>query len=162
MTRHYAFYERNGGLHGLEATRPLSIKNLMTIHPYSLTPDDRVLDAMNLIRDRDVRHIPIVDPATQRLVGLVTEVDILRNVLHGQAMTPEEDYHASLDMMLPLSRVMVRHIHSLHEDDAVMEAVAMFMEYRIRCAPVVDRDGCLKGIVTESDLMRLLSHMVDG
>ena len=162
MTRHYAFYERNGGVQGAETMRPLSMNSLMSKHPYTLAPDDRVLDAMNLMRDREVRHIPVVDPKTMRLEGLVTEVDILRNVLHGHALTPEESYHATLDVMLPLSEVMVRDVHSLPMNAVVMEAVSLFLEYRIHCAPVVDEDGHLKGIVTETDLMRLLSHMVDN
>ena len=160
MTRTYAFYERNGGVHGAETMRPLSMTSLMSKHPLSLTSEDRILDAMNLMREREVRHIPIVDPVSGKLEGLVTELDLLRNVLHGRTLTPAESYHASLDVMLPLSEVMVRQVRTVRVDAPVMEVVGLFLEHKIRCAPVVDGNGRLEGIVTETDLMRLLAHMV--
>lgn len=155
--QHHWFYERGEGDADL---RPLTVRSLMSPSPVTLAPDDLVLDAMRAMRERGVRHIPIV-AKDGRLTGLVTEVDILRKVLHGKAMTGEEKYHATLDVMLPLEDVMVRDVATLKPTELVAAAVALFLERKIRCAPIVDDAGKLQGIVTESDLMLLLKHMVE-
>jgi len=157
MTKTYAFYERSMGN---SPPLPLSIKSLMTIHPKVLAPDDLVLDAMNLMRDLHIRHLPIVAKDTGRLEGLVTEMDILRTVLHGRSMTDEENYHATLDVMLPLSSVMVRDVITLDTSVPIADVVELFLKKQIRCVPVVDANRTLQGIVTETDLMKLLGHMI--
>ena len=150
------FYERG---EGDAAPRPLTVRALMTVSPATLAPDDLVLDAMRMMRERGVRHIPIVKD--DRLAGLVTETDVLRQVLHGKSMTGEERYHATLDVMLPLEAVMVREVDTLSPEAPVEQAVSLFLQRKIRCAPILAENGELVGIVTESDLMRLLQHMVD-
>jgi CBS domain-containing protein len=157
MKQHHWFYERGEGETDL---RPLTVRSLMSPSPATLAPDDMVLDAMRVMRERGVRHIPIVGK-DGRLVGLVTEIDILRKVLHGKAMTGEEKYHATLDTMLPLEDVMVREVATLRPAESIAAAVALFLDRKIRCAPIVDDAGMLQGIVTESDLMLLLKHMVE-
>ncbi len=157
MKQHHWFYERGEGDTDL---RPLTLRSLMSASPVTLAPDDLVLDAMRIMRERGLRHIPIVGQ-DGRLVGLVTEIDILRQVLHGKAMTGEEQYHATLDVMLPLEDVMVRDVATLTSAQPVAAAVALFLDRKIRCAPIVDDGGKLQGIVTESDLMLLLKHMVE-
>jgi len=65
-------------------------------------------------------------------------------------------------MMLPLKEVMVRAVLTLPPEATVAEAVTLFLRHKIRCAPVVDDQERLLGIVTETDLMRLMEHMVAG
>lgn len=151
------FYERGSGKGTM---RPLTVRALMTPGPATLAPDDLVLDAMRLMRERGIRHIPIVDP-NGKLRGLVTETDILRKVLHGGTMTKDEVYHATLDVMLPIEQVMVRDVATLKAGDPVERAVALFLEQKIRSAPILDETGKVEGIVTETDLIRLLQHMVE-
>lgn len=162
MTRGYAFYEQDSGISNEVSSRPLSMKSLMTKQPFTLAPNNLARDAITLMQEKEVRHIPIVDPFSGRLEGLVTEADILRNVLHGKTLTKEERYHATLDMMLPLKEVMVRAVLTLPPEATVAEAVTLFLRHKIRCAPVVDDQERLLGIVTETDLMRLMEHMVAG
>ncbi len=157
MTEQFWFYERG---EGESESRPLTMKSLMSTHPLVLHPDQVVLDAITLMRERDVRHIPIVTRDGGRLVGLITEVDILRNVLHGKKMTKEENYHSTLDVMLPLEEAMVTGLETLPPDAPVGDAIALFLEHKIRCVPIVDARQRLLGIVTETDLMKLLRHMV--
>ena len=156
--RKYWFYERG---EGNSPVKPLTLTALMTTHPMLLKPTDLIMDAMKIIQEQHIRHIPIVSEDDGRLVGLVTETDILRNVLHGKSMTPDEQYHATLDMLLPLERIMVRDLFTLPADAPVAEAVAAVIQRRIRCIPVIDGKSQVVGIVTETDLMQLLEHIVE-
>jgi len=64
---------------GLELNEQLTIREAMTPSPRTLSPDDRIADAVRLMTDRGYRHIPLVDPEG-RLVGLVAARDIVEFV----------------------------------------------------------------------------------
>lgn len=156
MTSKYWFYERGEGDPDI---RPLTVRSLMTPEPYTLTATDLVGDAIKLVQDHHVRHIPITGGGGA-LVGLVTETDLLRKVTHARSMTPDERYHAFLDTMLPLEEIMVRQVATLPPDAKVAEAVHLLLVRKFRCVPVVDGQRRVMGIVTETDLMKLLEHML--
>ena len=151
------FFERG---EGDAAPQPLTLRALMTESVATLTSDQLVGDAIRLIVDRGIRHIPVVDAKDGKLAGLVTETDLLRKVLHGRTLTREEQYHAFLDAMLPVEEIMVRNVITLRPEANVADAVRLFLHEKIRCVPIVDAGGRLAGIVTESDLMKLLEHMM--
>ena len=153
------FYERG---EGDPDPRPLTVGTLMTTHVQTLTSDQLVGDAIRLFVDHGIRHIPVVSGPEQQLAGIVTENDILRKVLHGRTMSADEEYHAFLDAMLPLEEVMVKEVATLPPSAKVVEAVSLFLEHKFRCVPIVDERRRLMGIVTETDLMKLLEHMVRG
>lgn len=156
--RKYWFYQRE---EGNAPAKPLTLTALMTSRPTLLKPADLIMDAMKLIKEQHIRHIPIVSEDAGKLVGLVTETDILKTVLHGKSMTPDEQYHATLDMLLPLERIMVRDVFTLPADAPVGDAVAAVLNRRIRCIPVIDGGGQVVGIVTETDLLQLLEHVIE-
>ncbi|MBI4081019.1 MAG: CBS domain-containing protein [Candidatus Lambdaproteobacteria bacterium] len=159
MTRKFWFYERG---EGDPDPRPLTLRSVMTQVTYTLAPGDLVMDAMHLMQDKEIRHVPIVTGEERTLVGLVTETDVLRHVLHGKGMTRDEEYHATLDMLLPLSEIMAKVLHTLPPEASVEQAVALFLEHRVHSVPVVDGQNRLQGIVTSTNLLELLRHMVSG
>lgn len=156
--RKYWFYERG---QGNSEVRPLTARSLMTPNPETLKPADLVMDAMKLIQENQIRHIPIVSEKDGRLAGLVTQTDILQNVLHGKTMTPDEQYHATLDMLLPLEEIMTKEVYSLGPDAPVTDAIDLLLKKKIRCIPIIDPEGRVSGIVTETDLMALLEHVIE-
>jgi CBS domain-containing membrane protein len=158
MGKTHWFYERR---EGDPEIRPLTVRALMRLHPLTLEDTELVMDAMRLMKEKDVRHIPIVSKGEGTLVGLITETDILNNVLHGRKMTTEEEYHATLDVMLQLKEIMVKDVMTLSPDASVAEAVALFLNHKFRCVPIVDNARKVVGILTETDLMKLLNHIVE-
>jgi acetoin utilization protein AcuB len=56
------------------------IRDVMTTEPITLSPDDDLLDAVELLIETKVGGIPVVDDA-EGLVGIVTYVDVLRSFL---------------------------------------------------------------------------------
>jgi CBS domain-containing protein len=64
---------------GLELNEGLTIREAMTPSPLTLSPDDRIADAVRLMTEHGYRHIPLVDPEG-RHVGLVAARDIVEFV----------------------------------------------------------------------------------
>ncbi|MDH4225041.1 MAG: CBS domain-containing protein [Deltaproteobacteria bacterium] len=156
MKGQYWFYERK---EGESEPVPLTLRSLMTPDPITLFPDQLVRDAMALMAKNRFHHLPVVTP-DNILAGIVSAKDILEKVTHGHGLNPEEQYHATLDTLLPLSAVMSSKVHTLQADAPVAAAVELFLIHDIHCVPIVEKNGALVGIVTETDMMHLLKHMV--
>lgn len=159
MEKNYWFYERR---EGDPEIRPLTMRAVMNPNVASLKETDLVLDAMRLMREHNLRHVPVISEHGNELVGLVTETDVLKNVLHGKKLTREEKYHATLDVMLELKNIMIADVQTLPPDARVEEAVTLLLTRKIRCLPIVDERQAVVGIVTETDMMKLLKHVVES
>ena len=61
-------------------TAALAVRDVMTRHPLTCTPDTTVARAAHLMTARRVRHLPVVEGG--RLVGIVSVGDVVRHRLH--------------------------------------------------------------------------------
>ncbi|MFC5558282.1 acetoin utilization AcuB family protein [Ureibacillus thermophilus] len=122
------------------------VEQIMQTKVYTLTPKDTLNDALNLMREKNVRHIPIVDEA-ENVVGLITSHDV-KNAL--PSCLKEENNKAIYDT--PIEKFMVKDIIFGHPLDFVEDVAMTFYESKISCLPIVS-GGKLVGIVTTSDLL---------
>jgi CBS domain-containing protein len=58
-----------------------AVREIMTSAPMTLSPDDDVEEAVQLLIDEKIGGVPVVDE-TEGLVGIVTYVDLLRYLLN--------------------------------------------------------------------------------
>ena len=61
---------------GLSLNDDLPISDVMTRDPRTLSPDDRIADAIHLMTEKGYRHIPLVD-RDGREVGMISARDIV-------------------------------------------------------------------------------------
>jgi CBS domain-containing protein len=105
------------------------------------------------MREQRIRRLPVVD-AAGRLVGIVTEGDI--NRVSDSPATDVRDfnlYHRVGD--LPIRDIMMHPVVTAAPDTPILEVARLLLEYRIGGMPVVE-DGQVIGVITESDLFRLI------
>ena len=108
---------------------------LMVPDPVSVTPDARVPDIAALMMARDFSGLPVLDG--KKLVGMVTKTDILRSAsVNSLTLRVGE---------LMGDAVTVNRYHSL-------DHVINLMSERHEPLVVVNDDGTLAGIITESNL----------
>ncbi len=55
--------------------------------------------------------------------------------------------------MLKARNIMTKEIISVHPDTEVVQAARLMLEHHINGLPVIDKEGCLKGIICQSDLV---------
>lgn len=122
------------------------IEEIMTKNVYTLQISNTVRDALDVMRDYKIRHIPILDNANT-VVGLITDRD-LKETIPSILTTGEytEIYMSKLD------DIMTHHPIIGHPMDFVEESALLFYDKKIGCLPVVS-NGKLVGIVTETDLL---------
>jgi CBS domain-containing membrane protein len=134
---------------------PKYVRDLMASEVITLRADENVSSFRDVLYDHGFRHVPIVDEEGN-LVGLVTERDLLRNVLTDQADVPisvrEEVMYST-----QIGDIMVQDVQTVEPEDTLPHAAQIMLENKFGCVPVTDGE-LLVGILTESDFIRFFTE----
>lgn len=128
------------------------IEEIMKKNVTTLFPEDSIAEAIKLMTDKKIRHIPIIDKQ-QSLVGLLSDRDIkdaAPSIFHW-------DEHKD-ELEKPVKTIMSKDLITGHPLDFVEEVSAIFYENHISCLPII-KDKKLVGIVTETDLLHTLVEL---
>jgi acetoin utilization protein AcuB len=128
------------------------VEEIMKTEVVTLTPKDTIKSALILMREKKIRHIPIINNERQ-LVGLITERDIKNS---SPSILPQSMHSEVTDV--PLERMMKSNIITGHPLDFVEEVAALFYEHHIGCLPIL-RDNKLVGIITSTDLLHTMVQL---
>jgi len=122
------------------------VEEIMNDEPYTLAPTNTVLEALKLMREKKVRHLPVVDEE-RHVLGVITERDIkeaLPSSLQDEPNSPV--FNAKVE------EIMIKNPLVGHPLDFVEEVALTFYESKVGCLPIVS-GGKLVGIVTTTDLL---------
>ncbi|HAQ07533.1 MAG TPA: acetoin utilization protein AcuB [Bacillus bacterium] len=128
------------------------IEEIMKKNIISLFPEDSIAEAIKLMAEKKIRHIPIINQQ-QSLVGLLSDRDIkdaAPSIFHW-------DEHKD-ELEKPVKTIMSTNLITGHPLDFVEEVAATFYESHISCLPIIN-DKKLVGIVTETDLLHTLVEL---
>lgn len=134
------------------------VADLMTRDVYTLTPTETLPFAESMMGMLRIRHIPVVDDL-RSVVGLVTHRDLLGAKISSLAPLTDDE-RTRLQLSVPVSRLMRTNVWTIAPDALALTAARIMREHRYGCLPVVD-DKRLVGIVTEADLLTLLTESLD-
>ena len=125
-----------------------TISDIMNMDLHTLTSDNSLWDAVQLMNQRNIRHLPIVEG--EQLIGLVTQRDVL---LHMHQTEQEQK-------SLKLSQIMKTGLRSIPENASIRSAALTIQKHKIGCLPVVE-DRKLIGIVTDSDFVAVAINLLE-
>ncbi len=127
-------------------------------HPViTVPPDMPVVDALNLMRVEHIRRTPVVDDKG-KLVGIVSDKDLL-NASPSAATTLSVWEINYLLSKITVADVMTKEVVTITEDTPIEEAARIMADNKIGGLPVT-RDGKVVGIITETDLFKILLEMM--
>ncbi|MCA8979804.1 MAG: CBS domain-containing protein [Planctomycetes bacterium] len=124
------------------------VRDLMTADPAVIRPEATLDEALDLMEELDVRHLPVMSDGA--LLGVVSDRDLLATA-GALAFRPGKESEAAT-----LADRLGAELTTVSSDDSVVTAAVDLVLGRIGCLPVVD-DGRLVGILTEFDLARAYS-----
>ena len=119
----------------------MKVKDLMSKEIIVAYVPSTVRDALKILAKHNVSGIPVLRKGTRQLAGVVTRSDIFRN--------PDEEQ---------LAMVMNPNPYTIGEDDDIEDAAKLFYENRIHGLPVLDRKRNLVGIVSPTDLLKMIEE----
>jgi CBS domain-containing protein len=125
--------------------RSYTAADLMTAQPITIRPDAPVSEALGLMRARGIHELPVLNG--RRLVGLLTFESIAR-----RSTLPLSTKAEHLLLLPPLIRPTA----------AFSEIAEQLLAAGLRGAPVVGSRGELLGIVSRTDLVRVLPEILSG
>jgi CBS domain-containing protein len=128
------------------------IRDWMSKDVLTVDPKTPIAEAYRLMKERKVRRLPVVKDG--RLIGIVTLGDV-REASPSSATSLSIWELNYLWAQLTVDRVMKTHVITIAPDATIMDAASLMLEHKISGLPVVD-DGTLVGIITESDIFRML------
>ncbi|MDX1414324.1 MAG: CBS domain-containing protein [Candidatus Promineifilaceae bacterium] len=113
-----------------------------------------MLEAHRLMRRNKIRRLPIVG-RHDKLIGIVTRSDV-RKAEPSEATTLNVWEMNYLLAKLKLSDIMTTDPIHVHAEDTIKTAAVLMHENKIGALPVVDDKHQVVGILTESDIFRVL------
>jgi len=125
------------------------VEEVMSREPYSVTPQTSVREALRILFERDIRHLPVVDGSS--LIGIVSirDLPMVARVWFG---APHE-VQQLLDQ--PISDVMSTAVISVSAKSSLGEAVDLLLAHKVGALPVVEGSK-LVGILSYIDALRSL------
>ncbi|MBM3907719.1 MAG: CBS domain-containing protein [Gemmatimonadetes bacterium] len=121
----------------------MKARDVMTAHPSVITPDEPIHRAAELMRDRRVGMLPVIDNLqSRRLQGVLTDRDIVvRCVATGRGMDAAVREHMT-----------ARHLTTVRLDEEVHDVAHKMRRDHVRRIPVLSDDNRVVGVVAVVDL----------
>ncbi|AGK62131.1 CBS domain protein [Archaeoglobus sulfaticallidus PM70-1] len=137
-------------------------KSVVTIPPTST-----IMSAVKSMMKYNFRRMPIADPGTKRLEGIITVTDIINFFGGGQKyQIVQNRYDGNLMAAVneEVEAIMEGDVISIDFTSSLEDAIELMLKKRVGGCPVVDRDNIILGIITEKDVLSYLSENgeIDG
>ena len=117
-------------------------RDIMTKNPTAANREMTLMEVANLMKDGDFGVLPVVEKETNKLVGILTDRDIVvRAVAEGKDISETT-----------VGETMSEHLYTAEPEDFVFEAVRTMGERQVRRIPIVDNEGILQGIIAMADI----------
>ena len=134
-------------------------RDLMTPHPATVTPQSTVAEAWDLMRELDVRHVPVVQDGA--LVGMLSDRDLASLGVARLFMTEGADA-LRRELATPVIEVMTSDVIFADPDTDVSDVVDLLVENKIGAVSVVSPDTrSVIGIVSYIDVLRALQDLLE-
>ncbi len=125
------------------------VKNRMTTDVVTLSPDQTLLKAMTVMRQKGIRRVPIV--LEGKVVGIVTEVDIRKAGASDSTTLSIFELHYLLDQ-IKVGSFMSKKVITVSPEDFIEVAAKEIYDHKIGALPVVAQDQ-LVGLITRNDIL---------
>lgn len=131
------------------------IKDWMATAMLTVDINTSVMRATRTMKENNIRRLPVLSQG--KLAGVVTDRDLKEA---SPSSTSEMDIHEMYYLLseMKIKDVMTDKCISLHEDDTLEKAALVMLEEKISGVMILDADGNLVGLLSETDILRGFIH----
>ena len=134
--------------------RPV-VWEIMTGSPVTLSPDDNLNLANDVISIGRIRHIPVLDQG--KLVGLLSQRDLL-GATANRILGLKQKSRSELLKKELVKNVMKKRVVTVAPETPIKDAARLMLEKKIGCVPVMSNEN-LVGLVTTTNILRYLESI---
>lgn len=129
------------------------VKNWMTKPVITIDEDESMHEAIKRLKENKIRILPVMKK--EKLVGIITDRD-LKRASASDATSLEIHELIYLTYQIKVKHLMTKHVITVPVDYTVEETAKVLFENKISGVPVLDHDKKLVGIITQTDLFRVI------
>lgn len=131
----------------------LTAADYMTSRVVTIDPETSLMEVQRVMGVERIRTLPVMKEDT--LVGLITRTDVLS--VDPSRLVGYLNQEAALKILnRKVDEFMTRELITVRPDTSIVECARMLLEYKIHCLPVLSAEDKLVGIITETDLFRMV------
>ena len=133
-------------------------KEVVTV-PQSAT----IKESAEIMVKNKFRRLPVTDPGTGKILGIVTSMDILDFLGGGdkyQILEKKHDGNFLSAINEPVKEIMSRKVEVVNNKGSMGDALSKMLEKQVGALPVIDSNQKIVGIVSERDFALLLSGVL--
>jgi acetoin utilization protein AcuB len=137
----------------------VTARDVMTPNPATVTPQSSLAEVLDLMRELDIRHVPVVRGGA--LVGMLSDRDLAH--LDVSRLLMEEGADAlRRQLSTPVINVMSSDVIYAEPDTGLSDVVGLMLESKVGAIPVVQPDSReVVGIVSYIDVLRAVEDLLD-
>ena len=130
-----------------------------------MAPTTPIYDAIQIMAKEGFRRIPIANPGTKALEGIITATDIIDYLGGGKKFEIiEQRFGGNFFKAInePIRLVMTKNVVSVKVSAKISEAIELMKEKNLGGLPVVDDENHVRAIITERDIANLFADRISG
>lgn len=135
------------------------VREVMTRNPVTVRASTPVKDALALLDRHSITMLPVVSPAG-RIVGVVTEADLIRDVVKPDARTHMIPPQRAQTVLPPhaVVELMNHQTVTVRGDTDLAEAANLMTGTAVKSLPVIDEHHRVVGVISRRDIVRVLAR----
>lgn len=131
----------------------VKVSDWMTKNVITTSRNAPIANTHQQMREKNIRRLPVVEDG--KLLGIVTIGDV-REASPSDATTLSIWELNYLWAQLTIEKIMTRNVLTVNPDSPILDAAEIMLEHKVSGLPVIDENRKLVGIITESDIFRML------
>jgi len=131
----------------------------------TMAPTTPIYDAIQIMTKEGFRRIPIANPGTKALEGIITATDIIDYLGGGKKFEIiQQKFGGNFFKAInePIRLIMNKNVVSVKTSAKISDAIELMKEKNLGGLPVVDYENHVRAIITERDIANLFANRVSG
>lgn len=128
-----------------------------------MAPTTPIYDAVKTMAKEGFRRIPIADPGTKALAGIITATDLIDYLGGGKKFEIiQQKFSGNIFKAInePIKLIMTQKVFSVKTNSEVGEAIQVMKEKNVGGLPVVDEEKRVRAIITERDIVHMFAGRI--
>ena len=129
------------------------VSNWMSKYVITVDTNGYMQDAIKLLKENNIRMLPVMNHG--KLVGVITDRDLKRASASDASSL---EIHALMYLLstIKVKNIMTKDPITVQPDFSIEESAQILLKNKISAVPVVDGQGQVVGVITQTDLFRVL------
>jgi len=131
----------------------------------TMAPTTPIYDGIQKMTKEGFRRIPIANPGTRTLEGIVTAIDIINYLGGGKKFQIiQRKFGGNIFKAInePIKLIMIKKVVSIKTSAKISEAIELMKEKNLGGLPVVDDENRVRAIITERDIANMFANRISG